>query len=681
MYGTVENSELKAIAGLADGSVSIVHRAANTNYAIPLAVDNQYGAGYVGISDCCKFLFNPTTGIATVDCIDTTTTCVDINVNSNTCEQQRLLAQGFDSLGNLDNKIELTNVCYNANCYVCNDPTTGDPVRKPVLHIGTACIDELLGIEQGATVNCWCCGTNTNAGNILFTCDDGTGTPLYYDTGLNYNACTHTLLSCCIATRRITPDQYDSHYLADITLSRDRVEIAGNVRNNSAPYMQVADSGITIDGVVCSISLGNSCASIGIAANGNTSITVPSLSMSATCTYMSLPNALTCVNLVARDHTTGQVVEVPEVIYDPTTCELCGRFVPLGGIAVCPTCTSAWYNLVLNCSTADGLKYSDISHRVAADPDTGRLFVSGGLTSDGTVVIKAESGNELNIYPPSGTAAWINYRGGASSLYIGNGSGTNSYGTLYTYDINASHDICAPNINANNFYGYCWNVAAGTNLPIVKAVSTTNGAGYNGGAYLGHYNANYDGYWGFATVGFYNNETGATTENICMSRTGVVFTYGETHIGTAGSNANLYVDGGHAYALRNGTWQEYALACDMPSGSNSREIVPGGVSIASVVGLLNDGETAFINGNIATTTDTYHGKSVTIDYLLGFAHRQGAHVQFTGTVREYGTKKALVASLWINESYGVDSSWSSIQMPGTMYGTASASGVNIEGTV
>jgi hypothetical protein len=443
------------------------------------------------------------------------------------------------------------------------------------------------------------------------------------------------------------------------------------------PYVAVGST-ISVDGQSGSVWVGNSNANVNIAANGNTSINAPSLSMSATCTYMSLPNALTCVNLMARDHASGQVVEVPEVIYNPTTCELCGKFVPTGGIAVCPTTTSAWYNIVINCDTADGLKYS--TNTAAVDPNTGKIYASGGLTSDGTASIRVSDGNELSIIPASGTHTWINYRGGSNCLLIGDGSGTGAMGTLCASRIFATTELNGPNVISNNICGYCWDVAEGTNLPIIKAVSTTPGYGYNGGGYLGHYNPAYDGRWGFATVGFYNNETATPTANICMAREGGVWTYGETHIGSAG---HLYVDSGHAYALRNGTWQEYALACDMPSGSNSREIGPGGAAITSVVGMINVGETVFVNGGISAHTITFgDGQSVTIDYLLGFAHKQGNdNVLFTGSVRQYGTSRALNASLWFNSSTGVEPTWSSIQRPGTLYGSASSSGINVMGTV
>ena len=152
MLGTVRNvdgtNQPFTIAGLSDGSTDIVHRECNEEYQIPMAVDCQYGAGYLGITDCCKFLFNPTTGVAKVHCVETTATNVDINNNSDIGSNQPILAQGFDEDGLYDNSVEKTTVVYNANCYLCNDPTTGSPVCKPVLKATTFCADEYLGLPK-----------------------------------------------------------------------------------------------------------------------------------------------------------------------------------------------------------------------------------------------------------------------------------------------------------------------------------------------------------------------------------------------------------------------------------------------------------------------------------------------------------------------------------------------------
>ena len=62
---------------------------------------------------------------------------------------------------------------------------------------------------------------------------------------------------------------------------------------------------------------------------------------------------------------------------------------------------------------------------------TGLITGTCGFTSDGTSIIKSEAGNELNIYPSSGDSAWINYRGGVSNMYIGNGSSTGARGNVF----------------------------------------------------------------------------------------------------------------------------------------------------------------------------------------------------------------------------------------------------------
>ena len=678
MYGTVQNNELKAIAGLSDGTTSIVHRATDTNYAIPLAVDNQYGAGYVGISDCCKFLFNPLTGIAIVDCMDTTTTCVDINTNSNTCEQQRLLAQGFDNEGNLDNKIELTNVCYNANCYVCND-ASGNPVRKPVLHIGTACIDELLGIEQGATVKCWCCGTNTNEGNILFTCDDGTGTTIYYATDLNYNANTRLLVSEHMATRRISPYDYNNTNEAYVLLNKEYVTIGGNSRDNSASFLKISCGCVCINGVGCPAWIGNSNANVNFAANGNTSINAPSLSMSATCTYMSLPNALTCVNLVARDHASGQMVEVPEVVYNPSTCELCGKFVPTGGIAVCPTSTSAWYNIVINCDTADGLKYSDVAHRIAADPDTGRIFASGGLTSDGGVAARVEYGNELNIYTTDGrTDSWINYRGGASELKIGNGNAASgAYGNVY-----ANRAIADLQGRILMDCGYC-----ASNCSFMPYSGTSGVYGIKEGDW-GHFltfsHGNFDTYYGTAVhVPFWDRDrwywrTRANGElggiHALLDDRGGQRVYGDFYLG-----CNNY------YVQRDGVDQPVALACDVAgAGMNWLDGTYG--SWSSLMGNIPTGRATYGIFNFSPAVsiyDTTTGKTFTTDEIVGTFYRPNASGMFTGITCLVGSASGVRnLTFWFADNNGPNSGWTSIApIPGTLYGSASSSGINVMGTV
>ena len=54
---------------------------------------------------------------------------------------------------------------------------------------------------------------------------------------------------------------------------------------------------------------------------------------------------------------------------------------------------------------------------------------------------------------------------------------------------------------------------------------------------------------------------------------------------------------------------------------------------------------------------------------------------FTGEAQQSGTGKKFSVTTWISNK-AIDSNWTVIApVPGTMYGTASATGINVEGTV
>lgn len=155
-FGTVckntetQENEAWIIAGPTDGSTNIVHHDNNNNYQLLTGVDDQYGAGYTGITSCCKPLFNPATGLLTVDCVCSTATCVDIDTLDNSGVNHPVLFQMYDAVNSeLINKLgKSTSVMFNPNCYVCNDPDTGAQICKPVLYVSTICSDEYLGIAE-----------------------------------------------------------------------------------------------------------------------------------------------------------------------------------------------------------------------------------------------------------------------------------------------------------------------------------------------------------------------------------------------------------------------------------------------------------------------------------------------------------------------------------------------------
>jgi len=233
---------------------------------------------------------------------------------------------------------------------------------------------------------------------------------------------------------------------------------------------------------------------------------------------------------------------------------------------------------------------------------TALCAISADGISDGTVTVRAQCNNELNIYPSIGSGSWINYRGGASSICFGDGNGTGALGDVYAANfcgnvacakqvrndpaagdtatlvysqmadndqfrimtgggsndgwaeiataddgnepiyvrqytgvftnvartatlLNGSGNTEFPGtVYVNN--GVCANkggVAADNNVAGFCFGSSTTGSGYYGGAYVGHCNPAFDGYWGFATFGFYNAENDTLCRGICVDRNGYLY--------------------------------------------------------------------------------------------------------------------------------------------------------------
>lgn len=139
------------LAGPDDGSVMLVHHDTNCEYQLATAVDCFTSRAYLGITCCCKPLYNPSTGTLKVDCLCGTATNVDINTNSDSNCNVPLLVQGTKTVSgatSLTNTIEKSVAVYNDNCYICNDPVTGCPVCKPVIYIPTIKADEVIGLPK-----------------------------------------------------------------------------------------------------------------------------------------------------------------------------------------------------------------------------------------------------------------------------------------------------------------------------------------------------------------------------------------------------------------------------------------------------------------------------------------------------------------------------------------------------
>lgn len=188
------------IAGPTDGSTNIVHHDTNCNYQLATALDDVYGASYLGITCGCKPLFNPATGNLTVDCATTTATGVDVNADDDIDVAHPIIAQNYDcDDAEYKNKlIKATCFNYNPQCYVCNDPVTGCPVRKPTVHISTLCVNEILGYTEGLPRRKNVSDDFTANIPFIGVCDSDeyidTSDPLT-DT-FTHNACTCTTTLC-----------------------------------------------------------------------------------------------------------------------------------------------------------------------------------------------------------------------------------------------------------------------------------------------------------------------------------------------------------------------------------------------------------------------------------------------------------------------------------------------------
>lgn len=361
MFGVIckneETDRLEAwtIAGPTDGSTDIVHRRCDCDYQVPLAIDDQYGSGYVGISDCEKILFNPSTGEMTVPYVRGTAACVDINDNSDVSIQQPLLVQGIsvetdeesgETTCTLGATVEITDICYNANCLICNDPDTGDPVYCKVVHIPFACIDRLDGITQGATI----CESDTNQSyNLTFTDETGTDVDLYVSCAcpITYNPNNGFLNVSCIGVSSNSRAKFCSNSLELVTTNDVRDELSTIYQTSSSAGFCVSNDDGKVSYFHSSIDafqfgsfeddgdLGSlvraepTClrfASDNIIFNKysddvTTNVKIENLP------YTDSTSDANTFALVGLDVGTSQLKKLDGISYDPVTCVMCGNII------------------------------------------------------------------------------------------------------------------------------------------------------------------------------------------------------------------------------------------------------------------------------------------------------------------------------------------------------------------
>lgn len=238
------------IAGPTDGSTNIVRRDLNQDYQLPLAIDNQYGAGYLGLTSLNKVLYNPVTGVLTVNCMDGVSTHVDIQETVECSIDRQILIQHIDEDGNLTTQPECSNATINTRCQVGIDGD-GNPVYQTVLKVESICAEHYCGLSG---VNFEEADENTPSGSVLFydgNSDDGNVT-LYCSDAFRYDPVSNTL---GVSNGLVVDDGFAQTTLRDGTfgINAGDVIFAANCMGVSAGFCDSSTYASLIDGVVTAV--------------------------------------------------------------------------------------------------------------------------------------------------------------------------------------------------------------------------------------------------------------------------------------------------------------------------------------------------------------------------------------------------------------------------------------------
>lgn len=623
MFGKVklENGSLipVTISGPTDGSTDIVHHEDNCDYQLATAYDDQYGAGYLGISDCCKPLYNPRTGKLTVDCADTVSTGVDINNNSNTNTTVKVLVQGQDENCLPTTTIEKSNIDYNANCYVCNDPTTGDPIRKPVTHVSTLCVDELLGVASGVDV----CVTDCDCNYPIAAFDAATKTVVIGDTNpVLYNP------DCAALTLH--------------GISSDECSCVGFGFDGDSAAIVAGDTEFAVD--TCDVIIQPSCA-----------LKVRASKAVVDC----LPytgNHDSNYELFGRNTTTSEVKKLDGFTYDPYCCILSGRFQGMAfpviccGTAVSDACpvsgidmTSNTLNLYHGTKTEGGINFCQWLHMddncLAIDSNCGLAFNRLRMCQGCLINTSCYLNNSCSVLTQQinsfGVSICCLTNNKAAQLSLSTASGFRAYGD--GYDLRLECDVleiqnCRVSMTSD-----------------VSAVAITNRA---------------------------------SKGTLCLGCDKVSLVYSDTCAGMYFCNTDC-----KAYVTDGTNDNRIALMCDI-TGSGAKPM-PGNNCYSTFAEFVNDVYACNGTGGVhgwwnfstpITLTDNNTGCSISVIQLLGY---MGLTSDNTGIIigrAEDANLKMYNITLWISGK-AITSDTVIAPVPGTMYGTASATGINVEGTV
>ena len=498
---------VQTLAGATAGTVCKVQYTVDCNYAVPIT-QNELGEGYVGIGHSNKecvcqreMTYNPYEGVLHVECIDGLINC----------------AEGADSV-----------MAYGRSDYVPLDLTLWrtSPISGCYQQLSFASGRAITYVPGCATLRVCCtesCNTNTGCiqtSNIDSIDNNGIAvgsngcTVISQDGNIDFgetncltnaNRVSTDYLRLCCSLPYVAQNHGTMHALWQGRNSE--VVTDDNICRNTSSL--IVSTCIYAYKPVCLQSRLHTSCNIEIQGTDGNNMLVMSNSFAQSCKWcLCVPTAGENLRVYAASGCQGTSFNNDGSI---TSVCFCGR-----------------------ATTADEASYA----HCATDAVNACSATTAACLSDGTAVLKAERYNEYNMYNHNsfGSVGWLNFRGGVSCIQLGNGSGTYELGTL------SAHLLCSHCLEINGTAGIEISYGeqnAETTVAGYRFYSTTNGVGCRGGAYIGKVSESHDGYWGFAELGFYDDEHNLCYQGLCVDRLGCVYVKGYNQVVNDGRLDNL----------------------------------------------------------------------------------------------------------------------------------------------
>ena len=636
------------IAGPTDGSTNIVHHDENRDYQLATANDSQYGASYLGITECCKPLYNPSTGNLTVDCATTTATGVDVNADDNVDVAHPIIAQNYDcdDAEFKDKLIKASCFNYNPQCYVCNDPVTGNPVRKPVVHIGTLCADEYLGFTEGlprrarVCEDCW--------RQIPFIGEDNGKETL--DTTWDCDAFRHNSCTCTTAMVHLEISdicQPGDNYIGNRAFNPNTFEYYTKDPTNTSNKRYVGFTSISMNAgfSVYDCDTTNSCYRYRLSlSESNSAIDTNSLTISPTScpslclnlNYIPLTANTESSNyeLVGLNVSNNQLKKLDGFSYNPTTCYLCGNF--CGNINIFPYEYNWTGNTGKTCLKVDDYGFN-VTNYCGANAST-------WLTVSNDYVVACSCCGSLSL-----------------------GSGNNGARLLSCTDAFVASCNCLHLTSQHDMF-----ITSVCNNICIKTCRTSDRYSFTGESSFKR-----------CSDSGINSELFQSPITICYA-----LRNGTCNISTHAISCS---DTGRINRLAvccdaNVGWQAYALMCDISAVSPIKSISccianPGDYTVACFISDTCEAGIYSIdlyNNNLCWTITDQIGCSRTLKGLTGILTMptNGGFGHFSGSACG-----DFMIDMNVSAGRGALENIVIAPIPGTMYGTASVNGINVEGTV